>query len=101
MNSPERDAVLVTGCSTGIGLEIALHLAERGVKVYATVLPSEDPDMVLAPARERATDLRVLSLDITDRRSIETAVGTVIDECGSLYGLVNNAGAGLRGCFED
>lgn len=95
------DAVLVTGCSTGLGFETALYLAEQGFDVYATVRnPSQEADLVEA-ARSRGTALNVVQLDITDRASIDAAVETVVDRAGGIFGLVNNAGIGLRGCLED
>jgi NAD(P)-dependent dehydrogenase (short-subunit alcohol dehydrogenase family)/pimeloyl-ACP methyl ester carboxylesterase len=97
----EGRSVIVTGASTGLGLETALHLAGCGFAVYATV---RDPAMtadVQAAAAERGVDLRVLRLDLTDAGSIATAVSTVVAETGGVYGLVNNGGLGLRGCLED
>ncbi len=94
-------SVLITGSGTGLGLASALYLSERGFRVYATVRnPAQEPD-VLAAARERGTELRVLRLDLTDAVSIEAAVATVVAECGSVDALVNNGGIGLRGCIED
>jgi NAD(P)-dependent dehydrogenase (short-subunit alcohol dehydrogenase family) len=43
----------------------------------------------------------VLQLDITDQESIDKAVEAIIAESGGIYGLINNAGTRLRGCFED
>ena len=95
------DAVLVTGGSTGLGLETALHLAGRGFRVFATVRdPAQRPE-VLEAARERGVQLEVPTLDLTDRDSIRDAVAEVVETAGGVYGLVNNAGIGLRGCFED
>jgi NAD(P)-dependent dehydrogenase (short-subunit alcohol dehydrogenase family) len=95
------ESVLITGSGTGLGLASALYLAERGFRVYATVRnPAQEPE-VLAAARERGTELRVLRLDLTDRASIEAAVATVVQECGTVDALVNNGGIGLRGCIED
>ena len=95
------DAVLITGCSTGLGLETALHLAERGFAVYATVRDGAQRPAVLAAAAERGVELRALELDLTDSSSVERAVGEVVAEAGALFGLVNNGGIGLRGCLED
>lgn len=95
------DAVLVTGCSTGLGLETALHLAGRGFRVYATVRDLGQQAAVTAAARERGVELRVLELDLTDAASIERAVEHAVAEAGGLYALVNNGGVGLRGCVED
>jgi NAD(P)-dependent dehydrogenase (short-subunit alcohol dehydrogenase family) len=95
------DAVIVTGSSTGLGLETALHLAERGYRVCATVRDLARQEPVLAAARKRGVDLRVLELDLTDADSIQRAVDTTAEENGGIFGLVNNGGVGLRGCLED
>jgi NAD(P)-dependent dehydrogenase (short-subunit alcohol dehydrogenase family) len=96
------DAVIVTGSATGLGLETALHLAEQGFQVYATVRDLErGRPAVLEAARERGVDLRVLELDLTDAAGIERAVAAVAGENGGIFALVNNGGVGLRGCLED
>ena len=95
------NSVLITGASTGLGLETALYLAEHGFKVYATTLSLQDRSAIEGPARKRNLNLRVLQLDITDHDSIDSAVQTIVAESGGIYGLVNNAGTRLRGCFED
>ena len=95
------DAVLVTGCSTGLGLETALHLAERGFAVHATVRDISQGPAVRAAAAERGVELRVLELDLADSDSITLAVEEAVSSSGGLYGLVNNGGVGLRGCVED
>ena len=95
------DAVIVTGCGTGIGLETALHLAAAGFRVFATVRSPDQRDGLLAAAGERDVKLEVLKLDLTDRSSIAEAVAAVLGAAGGIYGLVNNAGIGLRGCTED
>lgn len=95
------DAVLVTGCSGGLGLEVALHLAGHGLRVFATVRDAASREAVTRAAAERAVELEVVDLDLTDRESIETAVRTVVERSGGVFGLVNNAGVGLRGAVED
>jgi len=95
------DGVLITGAGTGLGLETALYLAQRGLDVYASLPDLAQQEGVAAAAVERDVSLRVLPLDVTDQSSIEMAVGTMVGECGGIYGLVNNAGLGLRGFFED
>jgi NAD(P)-dependent dehydrogenase (short-subunit alcohol dehydrogenase family) len=94
-------AVLVTGASTGLGLEIAVHLAQQGYRVYASM---RDPDAradLDAEAARRGVQPDVLQLDVTDPSSIEQAVGRIVAETGGIYALINNAGVGLRGYFED
>lgn len=95
------DSVLVTGAATGLGREMALYLAERGFQVYATMRDLAQGDALRAAAEERQVQLRLLQLDVTDGGSIDRAVQTIVAESGGLYGLINNAGIGLRGYFED
>lgn len=95
------EPVLITGSGWGLGLEIALHLAERGFRVYATMPDLSEREKLDEAVARRGVDLRVLRLDVTDEQSIAEAIGTVVEECGGLYGLVNNAGVALRGYFED
>lgn len=82
--------VLITGCSSGYGLETARHFLTQGWNVVATM---RTPRPELFPASDR---LRVLPLDVTDPASIAAVVRMV----GSVDVLVNNAGLGLMGAFE-
>ena len=94
-------SVLVTGCSTGFGMETALYLAERNFQVYASMRNLTQKNVLLEKAAQRQVNLRVLQLDITDQHSIEHAVRQVVAEAGGIFGLVNNAGVFVRGFFED
>ena len=82
--------ILITGCSSGYGLETARHFHARGWKVIATM---RNPAAALLPASE---NLRLLPLDVTDDASIAAA----IDAAGPIDVLVNNAGIGLFGALE-
>jgi NAD(P)-dependent dehydrogenase (short-subunit alcohol dehydrogenase family) len=95
------DGVIVTGSSTGLGLETALHLAGAGFRVFAAVRDLASGDNVREAANQRGVSLEVLQLDLTDPGSIEHAVATVLDAAGGVFALVNNAGVGLRGAVED
>src|SRR4051812_12311618 len=95
------DTVLITGSSTGLGLETALHLAGEGFRVYATMRDLGQKAELLEEAERRGVELEVLALDVTDSASIDRAVDRIITDAGDIFGLVNNAGIGLRGCFED
>jgi NAD(P)-dependent dehydrogenase (short-subunit alcohol dehydrogenase family) len=97
----QGDAVIVTGSGTGIGLETALQLAASGFRVFATIRNADQDAEVRAAASERGVAIEVLPLDLTDRSSIAAAIAEVLERAGSIYGLVNNAGIGLRGCTED
>jgi NAD(P)-dependent dehydrogenase (short-subunit alcohol dehydrogenase family) len=61
----------------------------------------DQQDELLAAADERGVEVEVLKLDLTDGTSIANAIAAVLDASGSIYGLVNNGGVGLRGCTED
>lgn len=87
---PFMKTVLITGCSSGYGLEAARHFHSKGWKVVATM---RNPSEEILPRSDR---LRVLPLDVTDPESIAAAV----DASGPIDVLVNNAGIGLLGAFE-
>jgi NAD(P)-dependent dehydrogenase (short-subunit alcohol dehydrogenase family) len=95
------DAVLITGASTGLGLETALHLASIGFRVFASVRSEASRELVAQAASERGVSVETLKLDLTDGASIEAAVAEVVATAGGLYALINNGGVGLRGCLED
>lgn len=86
---------LVTGCSSGIGLDIATHLRSKGHRVYATA--RSDADL----QRLRDLGLEALPLELSDRESLRAALEQVRREQGRLDGLVNNAWFGLPGAQED
>lgn len=94
-------SVLVTGCSVGFGREIALTLAELGFVVYATMRDLSASSVLEQEAAKRNVQLRILPLDVTKPATIETAINTIINEQGAIYGVVCNAGLLLRGFFED
>jgi NADP-dependent 3-hydroxy acid dehydrogenase YdfG len=87
-------AVLITGCSTGIGRATAAHLASQGWPVYATARRLES----IADLGEKGC--KTLALDVTDETSMRAAVDTVRSEAGAVGVLVNNAGYGLEGAAE-
>ncbi|MFN8020372.1 MAG: SDR family oxidoreductase [Acidimicrobiales bacterium] len=86
--------VLVTGCSTGIGLATALAFGRRGDRVYATMRAPERGDALRAAVAGEALDVDVLRLDVRDDRSVRDAIGDVLGQEGRLDVVVNNAGVG-------
>lgn len=82
--------VLITGCSSGYGLETARRFHVQGWRVIATM---RMPQAELLP---RSENLRVLPLDVTQPDSIAAA----LESAGPFDVLVNNAGVGLFGAFE-
>jgi NAD(P)-dependent dehydrogenase (short-subunit alcohol dehydrogenase family) len=95
------DSVLITGAGTGIGLATSLYLASRGFRVFASIPDLSQQPAVDAAAEQYGVQLRVLQLDVTDSSSIHSAIETINRESGNIFGLVNSAGLGLRGFFED
>ncbi|MEV7416155.1 SDR family NAD(P)-dependent oxidoreductase [Streptomyces sp. NPDC089919] len=92
---PQPQTALVTGCSSGIGRATALRLHAAGYTVFAT---ARKPETL---AELAALGLRTLALDVTDPESVDAAVTAVEEGHGSVDVLVNNAGYGLSGTFEE
>src|SRR3954467_5324222 len=88
-------AVLITGCSSGIGRATAEHLTGKGWTVYAT---ARRPESI---ADLEAKGCRTLALDVTDEASMAAAVGAVEEAEGAVGVLVNNAGYSQSGAVED
>ena len=89
-------AVLITGCSTGIGRVAADTLRERGYRVFATARRAADVERLAAEGHES------LRLDLTDAQHLDAALDEVLARTsGRLYGLFNNGGFGQPGAVED
>lgn len=96
-----KDAVLITGASAGIGLATAIYLAQGGFQVYATMRDLHRREQLDTEVARHNVQVEVLQLDVTDNDSIHTAVQTILQQSGGIYGLVNNAGMHIGGYFED
>jgi NAD(P)-dependent dehydrogenase (short-subunit alcohol dehydrogenase family) len=93
---PKLRTILITGCSSGIGLAAAQILNERGWRVFATARKDEDVEML--PMR----GLESLELDLDDSASIRAAVEEVLTRTGGrLDALFNNGAYGQPGAVED
>jgi NADP-dependent 3-hydroxy acid dehydrogenase YdfG len=88
-------AVLISGCSTGIGRAVALRLRRAGFPVYATARRPETLSGL------EAEGICALPLDVTDEESMVNAVKRVVEDHGAVGVLVNNAGSGVYGSVED
>jgi NAD(P)-dependent dehydrogenase (short-subunit alcohol dehydrogenase family) len=93
MSAPSK-AVLITGCSSGIGRATALRLVGSGWTVYATARRPE------AIAELKDAGCETLTLDVTDEQSMLTAVDAVEQAEGAVGVLINNAGYSLSGAIE-
>lgn len=86
-------SVLITGCSTGLGVALSVQAAQAGYRVIATMrnlAKRETLDMALFAAGVTA-DIR--ALDVTDLASIQTCVDSILSDHGPIHALINNAGA--------
>jgi NAD(P)-dependent dehydrogenase (short-subunit alcohol dehydrogenase family) len=95
----DRGAVVITGCSSGIGRACALRLDALGFRAFAGVRKDADAEELRSTGSER---LEPLMLDVTDAQSISAAAGAVSERLDGegLAGLVNNAGVGVGGPLE-
>jgi NAD(P)-dependent dehydrogenase (short-subunit alcohol dehydrogenase family) len=91
-----QKAILITGCSSGIGLCVAEALAQRGYRVFATARKKQDLQKL------QAGGLESLPLDLADSASIRRTVAEVLTRSGGkLYALFNNGAYGQPGAVED
>ncbi len=87
----DAPVVLISGCSTGIGRTLAEEFAARNWRVFATARKPSSLDDLKAP------NVKTAALDVTDEKSIQACVESVIAEAGKIDMLVNNAGLLLIG----
>jgi len=92
---------LVTGTSSGIGLEIALQAAAAGHTVIATMRDLAKAGVLREAASANGVTLDIRHLDVTDAASIETCIASVVSDHGRVDALVNNAGAGHVATIEN
>jgi short-subunit dehydrogenase len=96
-----HQVALITGCSSGIGYETALMLARNGYHTFATMRDIKKQNSLLKIVEKEKLPLKVLELDVNDEMSIEKAISQVKNETKRIDILINNAGYGLVGFFED
>lgn len=95
-NAPEMRSILITGCSSGIGLSAAKIMKVRGWRVFATARTDADLAMLTGEGVE------ALYLDYTDDASIATVADHVLEATGGkLFALFNNGAYGQPGAVED
>jgi NAD(P)-dependent dehydrogenase (short-subunit alcohol dehydrogenase family) len=92
---------LVTGSSSGIGLETALSLARDGYHTFASMRNVEKAGELEHAAKKENLPIEIIELDVDKEESIISAIKKVVTKNGRLDVLVNNAGYGQFGCTED
>ncbi|OGT70287.1 MAG: short-chain dehydrogenase/reductase [Gammaproteobacteria bacterium RIFCSPLOWO2_02_FULL_57_10] len=90
-----QKVAIVTGTSTGLGISIALQLAAKGIKVYATMRNLDKQSALLEAAKNANVHIEVRQLDVQDTASVERCVAEIVQHEGCIDILVNNAGAGF------
>lgn len=96
LEQKNRKSILITGCSTGIGLCVAQGLHQRGYRVFATARKTEDVSKL------NSMGLESLQLDLDDSQSIRLAVKEILKRSnGTLDALFNNGAYGQAGALED
>ena len=95
------NVVLITGCSSGIGLEAALAFARAGDCVYASMRDVSKAENLTEAADREGLTLNILGLDVTRSETFPKIIERIVDEAGRLDILVNNAGLLPLGAFED
>jgi NAD(P)-dependent dehydrogenase (short-subunit alcohol dehydrogenase family) len=97
-----ESVALVTGSSSGIGFETALHLARNGYKTYASMRNLEKSKDITQVATREKLPVEVVQLDVDEDSSVKQAVDKIVaTEDQRIDVLVNNAGYGLFGALED
>lgn len=93
--------ILVTGCSSGIGRASAERLAARGHTVWATARSEADVEQLRRWADSAGSGSHAARLDVTDPDTIRAVAGEMLDRCGRIDAVINNAGYGQIGAVED
>ncbi|MGI9011848.1 MAG: SDR family oxidoreductase [Nitrososphaeraceae archaeon] len=102
MNSNRNKKVaVVTGSSSGIGLETSLLLARNGFYTYVTMRNLDKSKTITDLKQKEKLSLEVLKLDVTTDESVKEAIHRITNEQGRIDVLVNNAGYALVGPFEE
>lgn len=97
--SPQQKPVwFITGCSTGFGRELAALTLSLG---YPTVVTARNPDQVKDLVTGHEQHALVLKLDVTQQDQVDDAVNAALKQFGRIDVLVNNAGIGYFGSFEE
>jgi NAD(P)-dependent dehydrogenase (short-subunit alcohol dehydrogenase family) len=97
-----EEVAVVTGSSSGMGLETSLMLVRNGFHTYATMRKLEGKSNQLVDiAKNENLPLQVIQLNVNDDKSVSDAINRIVREKDRIDVLVNNAGYALVGAFEE
>lgn len=97
----EEKVAVVTGSSSGIGLETSLLLAKNGFRTFATVRNLDKANAIRNISDKGELPIHVVELDVSSDKSVNAAIDKISDESKRIDVLVNNAGYSLIGALED
>lgn len=97
----DKKVAVVTGSSSGIGLETCLLFARNGIRTYATMRDLSKADLIKKIAEKEELSLKVLRMNVNKDDSVVEGFEKIHDEDKGIDILVNNAGFGLFGALED
>jgi NAD(P)-dependent dehydrogenase (short-subunit alcohol dehydrogenase family) len=92
---------LVTGSSRGIGFVTSITLARNGFLTYASMRNLDKEKEIRLVGDKEMIPLKTIQLDVTDSTSVNNAIKSIMEQSGRIDVLVNNAGYGLVGAFEE
>ena len=96
-----ENVALVTGCSSGIGLETAVALAREGHFTFATMRNLKKVEALEKIVKDENLPISILELDVDNKESMDNAIEKIMEQKGRIDTLVNNAGWGMWGTVED
>ncbi len=92
---------LVTGSSSGIGLETSLSLARNGFHTFATMRDLNRDEEIKEVVRKENLNVEILQLDVDNEESVNEVINTIMERKARIDVLINNAGYGMWGTVED
>ncbi|MBT8151577.1 MAG: SDR family oxidoreductase [Gammaproteobacteria bacterium] len=101
MNSFNGKSVLVTGAASGVGKALSIELASRGAEVFVTALTGGEARPVAEAIVATGGLAHAMKCDVTENEDIRNAIDVVVQQCGKLDLIINNAGLLYIGEFTD
>jgi NAD(P)-dependent dehydrogenase (short-subunit alcohol dehydrogenase family) len=101
MAASSQKVVLITGGTDGLGKAAAILLAERGYRVVASGRSAAKRVALDALAKAKDVSLSTVEMDVCSDASVNAAVQMVLDSCGTIDVLINNAGVGYMAVVEE
>ncbi len=98
---PSPKVVLVTGSSSGIGLETSFLLTREGYITYASMRNVSRSEKVFEMLRQEYLNLKIIEMDVSDDKSVKDGITKIIESEGRIDIVINNAGIDTLGAVED